>query len=144
MIVTPNDLISRIPEKELIYSSSRSSGPGGQNVNKVNTKVEVRIRIVDSTWLSEEEKDLIYNKLGNRIHSGGEIIVTSQSERTQLKNKEKALSRLLQLLSKALSTDAGRVPTRRTSASVARRLDQKHKRSNIKRTRAAKKDPSEE
>jgi len=144
MVVTPEDLIRRIPENDFVFSSSRSSGPGGQNVNKVNTKVEVRINIADSTWLSDDEKDLIYAKIGNRIRSGGEIIVTSQSERTQLKNKEKALSRLLKMLSEAMSQDEERVPTRPTSASVSRRLDQKRKRSNIKKTRTTRNDPSEE
>ncbi len=144
MIVTAEDLIKRIPGNEFIFSSSRSSGPGGQNVNKVNTKVEVRINIADSTWLSDEEIDMIFAKLGNRIRSGGEIIVTSQSERTQLKNKEKALSRLLQLLSEAMSKDEERVSTRPTAASVSRRLDQKRKRSSIKKTRTGRNHPSEE
>jgi len=71
---------------ELIISASKSSGPGGQNVNKVNTKVEVRLNIEDSNLLSDTEKALLFEKLANKINKLGELIVTSQSERTQLQN----------------------------------------------------------
>lgn len=90
---------------ELIISASRSSGPGGQNVNKVNTKVEVRLNIAGSYLLSDDEKALVFEKLANKINKQGELIVTSQSERTQLQNKEKAIEKLNLLIANALKIE---------------------------------------
>ena len=88
--------------KELIFTATKSSGPGGQNVNKVNTKVEVRLNIENSNILSDEEKELLLEKLLNKVNKLGELIVTSQSERTQLQNKEKAIEKLNNLIANAL------------------------------------------
>ncbi|RKX81154.1 MAG: aminoacyl-tRNA hydrolase, partial [Spirochaetes bacterium] len=93
---------------ELIISASRSSGPGGQNVNKVNTKVEVRLNITDSNLLSDEEKVLLFEKLANKINKLGELIVVAQSERTQLQNKEKAIEKLNLLIVNALKVEKKR------------------------------------
>ena len=87
---------------ELSITASRSSGPGGQNVNKVNTKVEVRLNIADSNLLSDTEKALLFEKLVNKINKSGELIVVPQSKRTQLQNKEKAIEKLNLLISNAL------------------------------------------
>ncbi len=93
---------------ELSITASRSSGPGGQNVNKVNTKVEVRLNIADSNLLSDTEKALLFEKLVNKINKLGELIVVSQSERTQLQNKEKAIEKLNLLISNALIVEKKR------------------------------------
>ena len=74
---------------ECIFAASRSSGPGGQNINKVNTKVELRFNITDSKILNDSEKELLLEKLASRINQEGLLILSSQSERSQLKNKEK-------------------------------------------------------
>jgi len=136
--VTPEELKERIPESELIFSTSRSSGPGGQNVNKVNTKVEIRLPIKDSLYFSQEEKNLILLKLKNRISVNGTLIVTSQSERTQIQNRERAISKLFSLLSAALTEDPERRSSGPTKISKIIRVDEKRKRGNIKRIR---KDP---
>ncbi len=133
--MTPEELRKRIPENELVIVTSRSSGPGGQNVNKVNTKVEIRFNINDSTNLTEAEKDLIHVGLKNRISSSGILIIRSQSERNQLRNRERAISKLFLLLSEALSEDPERVPTGPTRGSVEKRLNAKRKRGYIKKDR---------
>ena len=88
--MTPDELKKRIPASELEMITSRSSGPGGQNVNKVNTKVEIRFNVKDSPFLSDAEKDLIFSRLKNRISASGIISVRSQSGRSQARNRELA------------------------------------------------------
>lgn len=112
-------------ENELIISASRSSGPGGQNVNKVSTKIELRFNVADSILLTEEEKEIISHKLTARINNLGELILVSQSERTQLQNKENAIEKFYTLLEKALRPVRKRKPTQPTYASKLRRLDHK-------------------
>ena len=136
--MTPEELKERIPDSEFVFLTSRSSGPGGQNVNKVNTKVEIRLSIEDSRYFSREEKNLILLKLKNRISVNGTLIITSQSERTQIQNKERALSKLFSLLSGALTENPERRSSSPTKASKLKRLDEKRKRGNMKRIR---KDP---
>lgn len=133
--MTPEELKEIIPENELVFSTSRSSGPGGQNVNKVNTRVEIRFNILSSQVFSEREKDQIFEKLKNKINSEGELIVTSQSERTQLSNRNKAVQRLLTLLSSALTENPIRRPTAPTGKSRIERLEEKRKRGSLKKLR---------
>ncbi len=131
----PDELIGRIPENELIFSSSRSSGPGGQNVNKVNTKVEVRFNVLFSSAFNEVEKGLICRKLSNKINASGELIVTSQTERSQLKNRERALEKMYNLISKALTENPVRKSTAPTKKSEQERLEGKRKRGLTKKLR---------
>jgi ribosome-associated protein len=133
--VTPEELKDRIPESEFIFLASRSSGPGGQNVNKVNTKVEIHFNVQLSDSLSVQEKELIYRSLKNRINSSGELVVKSQSERTQLRNRNKAITKMLLLISEALTEKPERKPTLPTLKSQAERVDEKKKRGRIKRMR---------
>jgi len=134
--VTPEDLKELISRSEFSFLTSRSSGPGGQNVNKVNTKVEIHFNVRYSSSLSDAEKELIFRKLKNRINSEGELVVRSQSERTQLNNKKKALEKMLVLLSEALTEKPDRKPTSVSKKSKTERLDEKKKRGRIKRIRS--------
>ncbi len=110
---------------ELIYSSSRSSGPGGQNVNKVNSRIELRFNLSDSSLLNDEEKTRIQSVLGNRINKEGFLILVSQTERSQTGNKKKVTERFYKLLHKALMPVKKRKPTRPTLASKERRIESK-------------------
>jgi ribosome-associated protein len=111
--------------REFIFSASRSSGPGGQNVNKVSTKVELRFDIPRSILLSEEEKALLMLKLRKKISAEGFLIIVSQSERSQLKNKEKAIEKFYLLVTKALTPVKKRKKSRPSAASKEKRLDDK-------------------
>ena len=131
----PSELINRGIEAELSFSAVRSSGPGGQNVNKVSTAVEMRFDIPHSEVLFDSEKSTLMCRLSSRLTSEGVLIVFSQESRSQLSNRKAATDRLLRLLANALKVSKRRTPTRRTRASVARRLDAKRARSIIKRSR---------
>jgi ribosome-associated protein len=133
--MSPEDLRDRIPSGEIIFSTSRSGGPGGQNVNKVNSKVELRFNVNRSFSFSDKEKKRILIVLKKRINSEGELLITSQSERTQLMNRKKAEYKFFILLAKALTKKAERKPSSPTIASKTKRLEQKKKRSKIKRLR---------
>jgi ribosome-associated protein len=123
--MNPEELKIRNFENEFIYSTSRSSGPGGQNVNKLNTKVELRFSIGSSMLLSEEEKELISGKLAKKINREGELILTAQSERTQLMNKKAVTEKFYIVISKALTIQKNRRATRPTIASVNKRIEVK-------------------
>lgn len=112
-------------ESEIVFSATRSSGPGGQNVNKVNTQVELRFSVTNSKLFSGEEKSLIFLKLKNRINSEGELILTSQSGRTQLDNKEKVFEKFCILIEKALAVQKRRLKSMPTAASRFKRLESK-------------------
>jgi len=133
--MTPDEIRNRIPESEFIISASRSSGPGGQNVNKVNTRVEIRFNIIASPNLTDIEKNLIFIELRNKINSEGDLITTSQSERSQLRNRTKAVEKLYKMLSVALTEKPGRKSTSPTKKSRLERLEEKRKRSLIKKMR---------
>lgn len=129
------ELRSRISPGELIFSTSRSSGPGGQNVNKVNTKVELRFYVQGSPNLSALEKEKVLEKLKKKINADGEMIVVSQSERTQLMNRKKAEEKFFRMLASALTEKRKRKSTGPTEASRTRRLEKKKKRGTIKKLR---------
>ncbi|MFD0792824.1 alternative ribosome rescue aminoacyl-tRNA hydrolase ArfB [Mucilaginibacter litoreus] len=112
-------------QRELIYKTSRSGGKGGQNVNKVSTKVELLFPVNDSPLFNEDEKQLINEKLQSRFNKDGFIQVICDEERSQLLNKEIALNRLLQLLTNALRKPKARKPTKISKAAKQARLDNK-------------------
>ncbi|MFN8258977.1 MAG: alternative ribosome rescue aminoacyl-tRNA hydrolase ArfB [Bacteroidales bacterium] len=120
---------------EFRFITSRSSGAGGQNVNKVSTKVMLLFDVQGSALLNEEEKHLISEKLANKINEKGFLQITSQSERTQLGNKEKCIEKFYQMLEKALTVKPKRKKSKPSKAAVQRRLDDKKHQAGIKKER---------
>ncbi len=112
-------------EKELSFSTSRSSGPGGQNVNKVSSKVELRFAIRNSAVLTQEEKDSIHHFLKNRISTDGILILSSQTSPSQLSNKKYVTSLFYKLLTSALKKKTARIKTSPTKASQLKNLQRK-------------------
>lgn len=121
---------------EFQFLTSRSSGPGGQNVNKVNSKVELRFDIQNSTLLSEDQKEILAVKLASKISSEGILSVVSQRDRSQLANKEDAISKFYLMISKALKPVKHRKSTRPTKGSVEKRLTGKRIKAEIKQNRS--------
>lgn len=112
-------------QKETFYKTSRSGGKGGQNVNKVSSKVELLFSVNDSALFNEDEKLLINEKLQSRFNKDGYVQVICDEERSQYLNKEKALERLIVLLTKSLQVQKIRKPTRPSKKVKAERLDSK-------------------
>ena len=124
-----------IPAQLLRATTSRSGGPGGQNVNKLETRVTIETD-VDELPLTEEQKALVRQRLAGRITRAGTLRVTSQSERTQLANRDRALARMEELLREALVPPKKRKATRTPKSEKERRLQAKKKRSETKRLRS--------
>ena len=119
-MITKDDL-----NPELNFTFSRSSGPGGQNVNKVNTKVTLRFNITESDLLTNEQKNILMEKLSNQINNEGELIVISQTSRSQLKNREEAVQKFYDLLNRAFKPKKKRKSTKPTKSSKEKRLKDK-------------------
>lgn len=122
-------------QKETSYKTSRSGGKGGQNVNKVSSKVELLFSIASSTLFTDEEKLLLTEKLQNRLNKDGYVQVICDEERSQYLNKEKAIERLISLLTRALQKPKVRKPTKVSKAVKAARLDSKKMQSAKKENR---------
>lgn len=120
---------------EVQFSATHGGGPGGQNVNKVSTKVVLRFPVGDSLALDEMQKQLIFSKLKNRINARGELLVTSASERSQWRNRKMADQRFIELIEKALVKPRKRKKTAPTAASKLKRLEAKKLLSHKKRLR---------
>jgi ribosome-associated protein len=125
-----------IPKEELKFTSSRSSGPGGQHVNKVSTRVTLRFDLANSASLTPKQKQRILIRLATRISKQGVLRVVSQKTRSQAANKEAALERFVVLLQQALRKPPQRKPTTTSSAAKQKRLDEKKHRGQMKRKRA--------
>lgn len=111
--------------REFEFTTSRSSGPGGQNVNKVNTKVTLKFDIKQSQALTEEEKTLLIHKLSSRLTNEGALILSSQDKRSQLDNKQAVIAKFEKLLAKAFEPKKKRKPTRPSKESVRKRIEGK-------------------
>ena len=125
-----------IREDELIFKASRSSGPGGQNVNKVNTRITLFLDVANCESFSDVQKRRILSRLATRADKNGLVRVTSQRFRTQKANRRAAVERLQQLLADALKTRPVRKKTKIPYAAKQRRLEEKRRRSLLKRQRA--------
>ncbi|MEO5977653.1 MAG: alternative ribosome rescue aminoacyl-tRNA hydrolase ArfB [Chryseolinea sp.] len=110
---------------ELYFSASRSNGPGGQNVNKVSTKITLRFDVKNSLILDEEEKQRLIAKLKNRVTKDGVLVLSEQGSRSQLQNKEVVVAKFDELLEKAFEPDIIRKKTKRSKASKEKRMKSK-------------------
>ena len=122
-------------QNEFVFQASRSGGPGGQNGNKVSTKVELRFNISSSVLLSDEEKTILAGKLINKINKLGELVLVAQADRSQLKNKEKVVGKFYALITRSLAPRKKRLKTKPTRSSVEKRLETKRVQAKIKTTR---------
>jgi ribosome-associated protein len=127
-----------IDEAELSESFIRGSGPGGQNVNKVATAVQLRFDVRNSPSLPDDVKARLERIAGKRLTLDGVLVITAQRHRTQDRNREDAQARLVELIRQATERPKPRRPTRPTLASKKRRLEAKSQRSQIKRLRVGR------
>lgn len=124
-----------IPSEEIQFTAIRAQGPGGQNVNKVSTAIQLKFDIQASS-LPESYKKKLLNYQDYRISKDGIITIKAQRHRTQTQNKDDALERLVQLIKKATKPQKARKPTKPTKASQQRRLDKKAKHGKLKALRS--------
>lgn len=124
-----------IAEEDLQWDFVRAGGPGGQNINKVSSAVQLRFNVLQNASIPPEMKDRLLHLAGKRINANGEIIIHAQRQRTQEQNRQEALQRLILLLQKAAQKPKPRHPTQPSAAARQARLNAKRRRSYIKSLR---------
>ncbi|WP_421904038.1 alternative ribosome rescue aminoacyl-tRNA hydrolase ArfB [Maridesulfovibrio sp.] len=125
-----------IPDNEISFLTSRSSGPGGQHVNKTSSKVTLVFNVLDSPSLSDNQKRIIMTRLSGRINSKGEFLLSCEEHRSQFRNKEEVVFRFAKLLAEALKPVRKRRKTKVPYSAKRKRLDNKKKRSEVKKGRS--------
>jgi len=130
-MITINNSLT-IPHEEVELTFSRSQGPGGQNVNKVNSKVTLHWDVKNSRSISAWLKQRIYSKYSGKINNDGKLVISSQKSRKQHQNRTDCYQKLRSLIEEAMKTRKSRKRTKPTKASKSRRLDHKKRRSQLK------------
>lgn len=132
-----NDKVE-IPLSELVYTASRSSGPGGQHVNKSDTRIQVRWNVKESSALDGAERARLLKMLASRLTEAGDLILAGDSHRSQRRNREDVTQRLAAMVREALIPPKPRRKTKPTRASKEKRLDEKRQKSRTKKDRGKK------
>lgn len=132
--MTPENLLNLL-QSEIEFSYSRSSGSGGQNVNKVNSKVELRLNILDSKFIAPDIKLRILNLYANKINNLGELILVSEAQRDQTRNRQECLSKLQQIIIHCAKPPKKRLKTKVSRRAKAKRVDNKKFKSQKKKMR---------
>jgi len=127
-----------IDERDIAETFIRASGPGGQNVNKLATAVQLRFDVRGSQAFSDDVRERLVRLAGSRLTNDGVLVITAQRHRTQARNREDALERLVELIRQAAVAPVKRRPTRPPAAARRQRLEGKKRRADIKRTRSAR------
>jgi len=133
-MLTVNDKIA-VPKDEFVFSYARSSGPGGQNVNKLNTKVTMHWDVTSTSSLPEDVRERFCKKYRRRISKEGELVLYSQRFRDQARNVDDCLSKLREFILEVAEPPKPRKPTKPTRGSIRRRLDNKRKKGDKKQSR---------
>ena len=124
-----------IPEDEITITASRSSGPGGQNVNKVATKVTLRFSVAKTPSLTDAQKGLVMERLRNSINRQGTLVIHDESGRSQAANRMRVIKKFAAMMARSLAVPRKRVPTRASRAQKEKRLQEKKIRSRLKSER---------
>ncbi|MBU8870893.1 MAG: aminoacyl-tRNA hydrolase [Gemmatimonadales bacterium] len=130
-----------VPAGELSFSASRSSGPGGQHVNTTDSRIQLRWNLRESVALTEVQRNRLLKFFASRLTEAGELILACDTNRSQRRNREEVVQRLAALVREALIPPKPRRKTRPTAASRERRLQDKRRRSNLKKGRGSGNEP---
>ncbi|MBI9111275.1 alternative ribosome rescue aminoacyl-tRNA hydrolase ArfB [Maridesulfovibrio ferrireducens] len=125
-----------IPDSEIIFIASRSSGPGGQHVNKTSSRVTLIFNLQESASLSNYQKRTLLSKIGNKVNSKGELQISCEEHRSQFRNKEEALERFKNILADGLKPIKQRRKTKVPNSTKRKRMDNKNKRATTKKQRS--------
>ena len=128
-----------LKENELEFSFVRASGPGGQNVNKVSTVAQLRFNLQKNKSIPSEAKERLQKLAGKKLNSDGTIIIDARRFRSQERNKQDAINRLVELIKKSIEKPKPRIKTKPTKAAKLKRLDSKRKKGDLKKNRTAMK-----
>jgi ribosome-associated protein len=134
-VATHRIITASLLGNEIAFTTSRSSGPGGQNVNKVNSKVTLRFDIAGSAVLSQEEKDILLKKMASRLTTEGVLILSAQDKRSQFQNKEEVIAKFEALMAKAFQKKKARKATKPSKTAVHKRIQNKKQHSEKKKWR---------
>jgi ribosome-associated protein len=129
------NLTKELLASEIAFTTSRSSGPGGQNVNKVNSKVTLKFDVTNSALLKDDEREVLSSKLSRHLTKEGVLLLTAQEKRSQLENKEAVLLKFERLLAKAFEKKKVRKSTKPSKSAVLKRIKSKKETSEKKKWR---------